>query len=124
MPEAGVELMQQSGDEQCYAAGEPLVLTGFDAEGMDLLIDWVYGSFKPGIAYEQRLSLFHASHKLHIHELLSECERALKSSVNSETYPLLADLAQKFNCQELEQVVCQHPVLVHVLYMRLCKHTA
>lgn len=95
-----------------------MVLTGLDADCMDLLIDWVYGGFKPRIAYEQRLSLFHASHKFHIHELLSECKRALRSSVNSETYPLLADLAQKFKCHELEHVGSQHLVLVHVFLMR------
>lgn len=71
---------------------------------MDLLIDWLYGTFKHSIAYEQRLALFHASHRFHICELQSKCERALKSSISSQTYPLLTDLARNFNCQELEQV--------------------
>ena len=64
----------------------------------------MYGTFKRRVGYKQRLSLFYASHRFHIRELLSECERALKSFVNSDTYPLLADLARRFGCQELEQV--------------------
>ena len=107
---------------QCTAAGEPLVLTGVDLEGMDLLIDWVCATFKQGIAYEQRLALFHASHKFHIRELQSECERELKSSISLQTYPLLADLARKFNCQELEQVGFQHPFLVYVNCSSACTH--
>ena len=90
------------------------MLTDVDVEGMDLLIDWVYGNFKLSIAYEQRLSLFHASHKFHICELQSECERALKSSISSQTYPLLADLARNFYCHELQQVSFQRPFLMHV----------
>lgn len=71
---------------------------------MDLLVDWAYGNYKGRLGYKQRLSLFHASHRLQVHDLMFECKRALKSSVNSETYPLLTDLAQELNCQELEQV--------------------
>ena len=92
----------------CTVEGRPLVLTGLDAEGMDLLVGWLYGNYKQSVGWEQRLTLFHASHRFHIHELQSECERALKSSVNTATYPLLAELARAYNCQELEQVLGQH----------------
>ena len=34
---------------RCIATGESLVLTGMDAKGMDLLIDWVYGDFEQRI---------------------------------------------------------------------------
>lgn len=71
---------------------------------MGLLIDWAYGNFKQRIGYTQRLFLLRASHRLQVHDLLVECERALKNSVNSETHPVLADLAREFNSQELEQV--------------------
>ena len=40
----------------------------------------------------------------HITELQLECERVLRSSVSLETYPLLADLAEKYNSATIEQV--------------------
>lgn len=107
MPKQHLSLCSKVVMMRCTAAGEPLELTGLDAEGMELLIEWVYGNFKPSLAYKQRMLLFHASHRFHVRELQLECERALKNSLSLQTYPELADLARKFNCQELEQVGCQ-----------------
>lgn len=101
------------------------MLTGLNVEGMELLIDWAYGKYKRRLGYQQRLSMIRASHRLEVHDLLLECEKALKNSVNSETHPLLADLAREFNCQELEQVgfSASFPVCtLHVHMQALCMY--
>ena len=71
---------------------------------MELLVDWLYSSFKESLTFEQRQALFAVSHKFDILELQQECERVLSSSVTIDSYAELADMARHFESQRLKQV--------------------
>ena len=81
---------------------------------MDLLIDWAYTHCLDDLSLDQAIALLEASHMYDMAELHGQCERVLSSCVASDTYHLLANVALRLHCQQLEQV-CLADCLVCML---------
>ncbi|DBA93299.1 TPA: hypothetical protein ACH3X2_003581 [Trebouxia sp. C0005] len=83
-----------------------LVFEDITADGMGLLLNWLYARFKASLTLSQAETLFKLSHRFDIVKLQHQCEQTLKASVGMEALPQLEDLADSFHCMELKEA-CQ-----------------
>ncbi len=79
------------------------------ASTMGLLLDFIYGAFKPKVTLAEAVDLFIVSNKYAVLELHLQCTRILKNMINEETVCALMRLACDHYSSELEQVTaCAH----------------
>ena len=83
-----------------------VVIDDLPAETMKLLIDHLYGTFKPKLSFPQAVQLFIATDKYCIHDANLECIRVLKTHLADMplVLPVLSTLADKHHCVDLQQV--------------------
>ena len=76
---------------------------------MRLMLEWIYGGFEERLSLPQAVALFHAAYKFDMPQLQQQCQAALKSQVNMDTYPELMYLADGYYASVLEEVMLLLP---------------
>ena len=84
-----------------------MVIEDLTVETMQLLVDFLYGVFKPQMTFSQAEQLFMASDKYCIHYAYHACIKALKTHLYADPTLLLplATLADRHSCLPLIQVL-------------------